>query len=347
MMTAIAEIDIAALAVPHLALVEDLIEHILDARMRLLHLVEQDHRIGSAADGLGQHATFAIADITGWRAHQQRDLMLFLELAHVDDGEVMLAAIEEIGDGKGRLGLADARRAGHQKDADRFARIGQAGPARADGLRNGIERVVLPDDALAKRGLQGQDGLDLVRYHSADRHARPGRDDLGNRLPIDGRVHERFLALQRAQSRRGSGKVGLDGVRVGALAFLGLGRGPLRLVAQIADPHDEIFFLRPAIVQRRRLALEADFLGLQRRDAGREVGSGRRLATERRHLGVDQRDTARAILDRRRHGGLAHRDAGAGGVQQRNALVRQLPRRDEARGQLDRIATASSRMRIP
>ena len=40
------EVDVAAFAVLHRSLVEDLVEHVLHAGMRLFHLVEQDDRIG-------------------------------------------------------------------------------------------------------------------------------------------------------------------------------------------------------------------------------------------------------------------------------------------------------------
>ena len=53
--------------------------------------------------------------------------MLLLELAHVDDGHVLLAAIQQIGERQRRLGLAGAGRADHQEHADRLARIGQPG----------------------------------------------------------------------------------------------------------------------------------------------------------------------------------------------------------------------------
>ena len=52
--------------------------------MRLLDLVEQDHLIGPAAHGFGQHAAFLVADIARRRADQARDGVLLHELAHVD-----------------------------------------------------------------------------------------------------------------------------------------------------------------------------------------------------------------------------------------------------------------------
>src|SRR3546814_11420454 len=45
-----------------------------------------------SSDPLGQHAAFAVADIPRRRAHQAADRMLFLELAHVDRHQRVLAA---------------------------------------------------------------------------------------------------------------------------------------------------------------------------------------------------------------------------------------------------------------
>ena len=62
------EVDHAALAVFHPALVEDLEEHLVHVRMGLLDFVEQHDAIRPAADGLGQHAAFAVADVARRRA---------------------------------------------------------------------------------------------------------------------------------------------------------------------------------------------------------------------------------------------------------------------------------------
>ena len=191
------EVDVAAFAVAHHSLVEDLEEHVLHAGMRLFHLVEQDHRIGPPPHRLGQDAAFAIADIARRAAHQQADLMLLLELAHVDDGQVLLAAIEQIGQGQRGFGLAGAGHADHQKDADRLARIGQVGARGVDRLRDRFERVRLADDALLHRLFQMQYRADFVGLHAPGRDAGPALDDFGDRLRIDDRKDQRLLALER------------------------------------------------------------------------------------------------------------------------------------------------------
>ena len=74
--------------------------------MRLLHLVEHDHRVGPAADGLGELARFLIADVAGRRPDQARDGMAFLVLAHIDADERLLVVEQEFGKRAGCLGLA-------------------------------------------------------------------------------------------------------------------------------------------------------------------------------------------------------------------------------------------------
>ena len=54
----------------------------------------------------------------------------FLELRHVDGDEVVLAAIEQIGQRERGFGFADAAGADEHEDADGFAGIVEAGARR-------------------------------------------------------------------------------------------------------------------------------------------------------------------------------------------------------------------------
>ncbi|MNG18608.1 hypothetical protein D3C84_1026890 [compost metagenome] len=95
--------------------------------MGLLHLVQQHHRVGLFADGLGQHATLSVADIPRRSAQQPRDGELLLVLGHVDGGKELFAAEERISHRQRRLGLADAARADQQKCPHRCTRAPQVG----------------------------------------------------------------------------------------------------------------------------------------------------------------------------------------------------------------------------
>jgi hypothetical protein len=55
--------DGAALGVGEAAVLEDLQEHVEHVRVRLLDLVEEDDAVGLAADGLGELASFSVADV--------------------------------------------------------------------------------------------------------------------------------------------------------------------------------------------------------------------------------------------------------------------------------------------
>ncbi len=65
--------------------------------------------------------------------------------------------------------------------------------------------------------------------------------------------------------------------------------------------------------------------------------AGGDLAIQDRHLGVDQCNATLAVLERRRHRGLTHANARAGGIDQAHRLVGQLARRDVARRQPYRL----------
>src|SRR5262249_39640023 len=64
------EVDVAPFAVTHASLVEHLVEDVLHAGVGLLHLVQQQHAVGSTTNGFGHHAPFTIADVSRWRPHQ-------------------------------------------------------------------------------------------------------------------------------------------------------------------------------------------------------------------------------------------------------------------------------------
>ena len=64
------EVDRPSLGVGQPAVVEQLEQDVEHLRVRLLDLVEEDDRVGPAADGLGQLAGLVVADIAWRRADQ-------------------------------------------------------------------------------------------------------------------------------------------------------------------------------------------------------------------------------------------------------------------------------------
>src|SRR6476661_5412815 len=105
------------------SVVEHLQQHVEHVPVRLLDLVEQHDLVGSPPHRFGQHAAFLIADIAGGRAHQPRHRMLFHELAHVDTNHRRRIVEQELCEGLGQLGLADARWAEEQEGSEWTVRI--------------------------------------------------------------------------------------------------------------------------------------------------------------------------------------------------------------------------------
>src|SRR5262249_3382385 len=64
------EVDRATLAVRQATVVENLEKHVEDVGVGLLDLVEEDHAVGAAPDGLGQLAALLEADVSGRRADE-------------------------------------------------------------------------------------------------------------------------------------------------------------------------------------------------------------------------------------------------------------------------------------
>src|SRR6185437_13010253 len=74
----VAEVDGTALAVGEATVVENLKEHVEDLVVRLLDLVEEDHRVRPPAHGFRELAAFLVAHVAGRRADQPCDGVPFL-----------------------------------------------------------------------------------------------------------------------------------------------------------------------------------------------------------------------------------------------------------------------------
>ena len=76
--------------------------------MRLLDLVEEDHRIRTAANLLGKLPAFFVANVSGRRADQSRYCVPLHVLGHVNAHHRMFIVKQEFGQSPGQLGFADA-----------------------------------------------------------------------------------------------------------------------------------------------------------------------------------------------------------------------------------------------
>ena len=74
--------------------------------------------------------------------------MLLHVLGHVEPDDRLLGVEHELGQGTGELGLTDPGGSKEQEDTDRPLRVGKAGPRAPERVRDGLNRLVLADDAL-------------------------------------------------------------------------------------------------------------------------------------------------------------------------------------------------------
>ena len=119
-----------------------------------------------------------------------------------------------------RFGFASAGGPDEHEDADRLARINEAGAAGANAPRQRFKRVILADDAGLEPFGQFEHRLNFIANHLAQRHTGPAGDDFGHDLAVDDWLHERRLALhllqfllQLSQLRAGLGLICLSELR--------------------------------------------------------------------------------------------------------------------------------------
>ena len=125
------------------ALVEGLQEQVPDHRMGFLELVEQQHRERLLAHAADQRICFECrsAALPENLAHR----FVGLKLAHVEPDQALGRTEQKFRYGFGELGLAGAGRPGEQKDADRLARIVEAGLEHGDAIDDRTDRLVLAE----------------------------------------------------------------------------------------------------------------------------------------------------------------------------------------------------------
>src|SRR5947209_12213044 len=105
-----------------------------DLGVRLLDLVEKDHRVGAPAHRLRELATLVVADIARRRADQARGRVPLHELRHVELDERVLRVEEVLRERAGELGFPDPRRAEEDERTDRPPRVLEPRAGAAHGL---------------------------------------------------------------------------------------------------------------------------------------------------------------------------------------------------------------------
>ncbi len=227
--------------------------------MRLLDLVEKDHRIGATTHGLGQLATLFIPDVAGRSTHQAGHTELLAVLTHVDTDERFFVVEEVLGERLGQLGFAHTGGSEEHKGSGRPIRVGDAGPGTTHGLTHRAHGLLLPDQAAPEFVLEVEQLLGLAGEQFADGNARPRGDDLGDIVAGDlladhPRALERFGALRLGERTLHLGNLPVEQSR--SLLEVTLALRTLRLHFELVEAlfqftHlvDGGAFLLPAVLQ--------------------------------------------------------------------------------------------------
>ena len=192
----VAEVHRAAVVVGQLAVVHHLQQDVVDIRVRLLDLVEQQHAMRVLVHAIGQQATLVEADVARRRADQARDRVFLHVLGHVEAQQFHAERIRQL---LRHLGLADARGAGKEVVADGLLGFAQTSPRQLDRRAEGVDRGVLAEDHAFQAAFEVLEDLGIVLRDVLRRDA----GDLGHHgldfLHADGLPTLRFSHQDAAQ----------------------------------------------------------------------------------------------------------------------------------------------------
>ncbi len=194
------EVHRAALAVGEPAVVHQLEEHVEHVDVCLLELVEQHHRVRPPAHRLGELAALVVTHVAGRRAHEARHGVLLHVLRHVDPDHGLLGVEHELGQRAGQLRLADAGGTDEQERADRPVGVLEAGAGTAQGVGDGLHRLVLADHAIVEALLHVDELGHLALHQLRDRDPRPLGHDLGHVLVVDLLLEEGHVGLNAVEA---------------------------------------------------------------------------------------------------------------------------------------------------
>ena len=130
------------------SVLEYLEQDIENIGMRFFNLVEQNYRIGLAANLLGQLSALVVADIAGRRTDKLRGRVLLHVFGHIDAYHRVLVAEHHVGERLRELGLADAGRSEEDKRSHRTLRVFESNAPAAYRLSDRRDSLVLTDNPL-------------------------------------------------------------------------------------------------------------------------------------------------------------------------------------------------------
>ena len=176
------------------ALVEYLKQYVQHVGVRLLDLVEEDYRVRLAADALGKLPLLVVADVAGRRADELGDGMLLHILRHIEADEVLFGIEQLLRHNAHELGLADAGRT-HEDEGRGPAPRRKSRAGALDRADDGLDRLVLPDDALLYALLEERELIELLLLDAVGGDTCPHLNDGGELRYRDGHYQVLFAEL--------------------------------------------------------------------------------------------------------------------------------------------------------
>ncbi len=151
--------------------------------MGLLDLVEQEHLVGTAPNGLRELPSRVVTDVAWGGADETRNRVRLGVLGHVEPRHRCFRVEERLGDGLGGLGFADARRAEQEKRSDGAAPM-QARRVATQDVGDARERRTVSHDSLPEERLEREHSLGVRLEQPFDRHVGQLGDDLGDGVGV-------------------------------------------------------------------------------------------------------------------------------------------------------------------
>ncbi len=126
-----------------------------------------------------------MADISGWRADDFGCAVGFHVFAHVESQEGLVVIEEELGEGFGEFGFADAGGAEEKEGTEWAVFGGDAGFGATDDIADGFDGFGLADDTFLEFVFEVEEFFGFGGGEALKRDAGPTADDGGNVLLRD------------------------------------------------------------------------------------------------------------------------------------------------------------------
>jgi len=180
----VAEIRHPALSIRQATIIQDLQQGVPDLRVGFFNFIKEDNTVWATPDCFGQLTALFVSHVSGRCAKQARNRMLLAILAHIQADQSFGITKHELCQRFCQLGFPHTGRTDENKRTNRSAGILQTSTRPSDGIRNGMNGFLLPNDVLVEAFLHVEQFFRFRFHHLADRYARPLGNHLGNIIDI-------------------------------------------------------------------------------------------------------------------------------------------------------------------